>query len=290
MTRVRSGRTIVRALTPPAARFLGRRARDRLGRAELEVVPGGWPAAHDAARGGWNAPSIAETNRRKWPRFESAVAGTGPLGIAHEAPLISRESAAAHNTVLTFGYVLARAANGNRAVSLLDWGGGVGHYLVLGEALLPELEIDYHCKDVAVLCEVGRQLLPRAAFHDDDSYLDRRYDLVVASGSLQCGEDWQGPLARLARAARRFLFVTRLPLVHESRSFVMRQRPHRYGYETELFSWVLNRSEFLRTAEAAGLTPLREFIVNERLRVRGAGEAVHMRGFLFAPPSSLSAR
>jgi hypothetical protein len=34
----------------------------------------------------------------------------------------------AHNFVMTFGYVLARTAQSQKRVSVLDWGGGVGQY------------------------------------------------------------------------------------------------------------------------------------------------------------------
>jgi putative methyltransferase (TIGR04325 family) len=218
--------------------------------------------------------------------FERAVIGPGPLGIAHEAKLISKESASAHNAVLTFGYVSGRAAKSDRTVSVLDWGGGLGHYLLFGEALFPELEIDYHCKDVPALCQVGREVLPRATFHEDGSGLERQYDLVMASGSLQFCEDWQDVLGRLREATRRFLYVTRIPMAGERPTFEMVQRPHKVGYQTELIGWVLNRSDFLHAADTAGLTLLREFLVNESFNVRGTKDTVHMGGFLFAPLAS----
>jgi hypothetical protein len=74
-------------------------------------------------------------------------------------------------------------------------------------------------------------------------------------------------------------------MVGESPTFAMVQRPHRFGYQTELTGWVLNRSDFLSATETAGLTLLREFLVMESFDVRGAKEPVHMLGFLFAPPA-----
>ena len=196
---------------------------------------------------------------------------------------MSADSADAHNTILTFGYVLARAASPDGSVSMLDWGGGVGHYFRYAQALLPELEIEYHCKDVPVLAEAGRGLVQGATFHDDDSCLDRTYDLVMASGSLQYSASWKQYLERLGQAASRFLYVTRLPVVQQSATFAMCQRAHRFGYP-DLTGWVLNQCEFLQAAETVGLPLIREFVVNEQFRVRGSDEIVRMRGFLFAPP------
>jgi hypothetical protein len=57
---------------------------------------------------------------------------------------------------------------------------------VLGEALLPRgVELDYTSRDLAALVALGRELLPQHTFAADDSPLERRYDLVVASSSLQ---------------------------------------------------------------------------------------------------------
>jgi hypothetical protein len=38
-------------------------------------------------------------------------------------------------------------------------------------------------------------------FREDESCLERTYDLVVASSSLQYAEDWRGLLDRIAAAA-----------------------------------------------------------------------------------------
>jgi putative methyltransferase (TIGR04325 family) len=186
--------------------------------------------------------------------------------------------------VLAFGYVLARAARGRDRLSLLDWGGGPGHYAVLAEALLPELELEYHSRDLPALVALGRELLPRHAFHDDDSCLDRRYDLVVASSSLQYSQEWQAAVAGLARATGGWLYLARVGVALESPSFVVLQRAHAYGYETEYLSWVLNREELLDRLAAAGLELERELLVPEQPEVAGAPESpVAHRGFLLRP-------
>ena len=130
----------------------------------------------------------ARVYREKWASFLAATEGPGPLGVNHEIPLgnpVPRDDLDAQQTVLVFGYVLARAAGGKARVSLLDWGGGPGHYAVLARALLPDAELDYHSRDLPPLVALGRELLPHDSFHADDGCLDESYDLVVASSSIQ---------------------------------------------------------------------------------------------------------
>jgi putative methyltransferase (TIGR04325 family) len=245
---------------------------------EWEYVPEGW--ARDAP--GWDSDAIAAAYREKWPSFLQAVGGAGPLGVNHEVPAgvpVPREERDAEHIVLAFAYALALAARRRDRLSLLDWGGGPGHYAVLARALLPDVELDYHSRDLPALAALGCELLPEHAFHDDDAPLERRFDLVVASSALQYVEDWQPMLRRLAAAAGEYLYVTRVPVALASPSFVLLQRAQGYGYETEYLGWVLNRDEVVA---AAGLELVREFALPALLHVAGAPESpVQHRGFLF---------
>ncbi len=278
-----SAATIARRLLPPllydalrALRPLGRRP-------AWEYLPGGFASLPPASRG-WNDASVLAAQRERWPAFLAAIEGSGPLGVAHESPAIGREDLAAHNTVMAFGYVLARAAHGRARLSLLDWGGGIGHYAALARALMPEVGLDYHCRDLPLLCAHGRTLFPEARFHEDDAgCLARAYDLVLASSSLQYHEDWRGTLARLAPAVGAWLFVTRLPTVRRVPSFVVVQRPHAHGYHTEYAGWFINRGELVAHAQSLGLRLEREFLIDERVSVPRAPEPCEYRGFLFRP-------
>jgi putative methyltransferase (TIGR04325 family) len=270
---------------PPALVALGRDLEGRFyngGRPEWEYLPH-YPSDRPAAAAAWNVPAVAQTQRLKWDSFRDAVEGPGPLGIAHEAPLPIRQNLAAHNSVISFGYVLALAAWGSDQVSVLDWGGGAGHYYLLARSLLPEVEVDYHCKEVPVLCATGRELLPDVTFHETDgSAFTRSYTLVMASGALQFAVDWQAQLQQLAGAAAKYLYVTRLPVVRHADSYGLLQRAHRYGYATEYTNWVLNRGDFLAAAEGSGMQLVREFLVEEgRPRIRGVPESAEHGGFLF---------
>jgi putative methyltransferase (TIGR04325 family) len=183
---------------------------------------------------------------------------------------------------MAYAYVLALTAQKKGRISLLDWGGGLGQYCILSEALLPEVRIEYHCHDFPLFCQSGRALLPDASFYDtEDASFARTYDLVLASGSLHYSEDWQRVFQRLASVARSHLYITRLPIVHQSRSFVTVQRPYRLGYRTELPGWFLSRREVLDCAAASRMELVREFLINEQHFIHGAPEQGEFRGFLF---------
>jgi putative methyltransferase (TIGR04325 family) len=167
-------------------------------------------------------------------------------------------------------------------IALLDWGGGIGHYCLLSRCILPELLIEYSCKDLPMLCTAGRELLTEATFYEaDDEIAGRHYDLVLASGSLQCAEDWKSVIRLLVGSASPYLFVTRLPVVRHCRSFVVRQRAYAYGYESEYFSWIFNREEVIDTVVSEGCELVREFLFHEHPHVSCAPEQAEVRGFLF---------
>lgn len=277
----------IRSIAPPILVSLLRMLRRRLrpGREERgpewEYVPEAW----ERPVGGWNVESVVQKYREKWPAFAAALSGTRPLAVNHEAGVIDIAAAndvQAHNLVMTFAYVVSLSAERRDAVSVLDWGGGTGHYYAFARALLPRLRLDYHVRDLPVFVSEGRRVLPSVTFHEDDTCLLHQFDLVVASSSLQYSEHWQETFASLARASARYLYITRLPLSEEAPSFVVLQRAEYHGYGTEYLGWVLNRDQFLESAAGADLRLVREFLVGYGHHVAGAPETpVAQRGFLF---------
>jgi hypothetical protein len=134
----------------------------------FEYIPEGWMylETHPAVKG-WNSAEVLAVYERNWPLFVSRLATKEPLSFA---PGNSEASDINHqNTFLVFAYALALAAYGKTSVSLLDWGGAIGHYYLLAKTLLPGIDIQYHCKDVPVLVERGKQLFPEAYFYSDES-------------------------------------------------------------------------------------------------------------------------
>jgi putative methyltransferase (TIGR04325 family) len=259
-------------------------------RPEWEYVPEGWDRARDpdeACARGWDVEAVAETYAANWPAFLSAGEGTAPLGIGYEVRTgteVGNASLVDQNTVLCFGLALARAAWGREKVSVLDWGGALGHYRVLAGKLLPDVELDYHVRELPAVVRQGRRLPGDVTFHDTDECLERTYDLVVLSSSLQYAEDWRRQLGRLAGVARRKLLITRVSVVASHESFVVIQRVQAYGYETEFLGWVFNRSELAAAAGEAGIELEREFLIHDPFEIHGAPETVHHRGFLYGIP------
>jgi len=250
-----------------------------------EFVPEGWERAErERSIQGWNVESVVAAQAARLPELERTLASTSPLGCASSRRQFSRGDVTEHNTLATFAYVAALAAGGGPEFSLLDWGGGVGQYGKIAQAVLPDIRVDYYCKEVPVQCRHGRRYFPEATFFERDEQLaDRTFDLVLASGAVQYVQHWRTAIERLVAATRRYLFVTRLPVVLQCPSYVLLQRAYQYGYDTEYLGWCLNRDEFVDATAQLGVELVREFIIGETARVAGAPEPYHTRGFLFRP-------
>jgi putative methyltransferase (TIGR04325 family) len=245
-----------------------------------EMVPNNnaaW-AGHE----GWGHASIVETQRAKWDTFMLSVAKPQPLGQSHEGTTGGPPDVATHNTIMTFGYVLGRVAGRRDGVSILDWGGGLGHYYVYARELFPDVAWDYVIKDMPGLCAAGQRLLPKVKFvADDGEALSRRYDLVFASSSVHYARDHYTLIDRLCESARGWLMITRVPMIRHHDDFVVVQRPHIYGYMTEYAGWFMNRTRFVDHVTSRSFVLEREFAVGEAAHVPNAPEHGQYAGFLF---------
>jgi putative methyltransferase (TIGR04325 family) len=252
---------------------------------EYEYIPEGWSYAdnHPVIRG-WDVEDIYTVYRRKWPQFVSMLEGTGPLGFSHESELTGRSDLFAHNLVMSFGYVLCRAARGKKKISILDWGGGLGHYYLLAKTLLPDVGIEYTCYDLPKMAALGSELLHGQRFTSDDRCFDRKYDLVVVSSSLHYSRNWSEVLTRLAKATKSYLYLARLPIVITEKSFVYVQRTYKYGYNSEMLSWCFNEGELQNCIRTLKFILLREFDYGEHVPIFRAPEKNISRGYLFTPP------
>jgi putative methyltransferase (TIGR04325 family) len=271
----------IKPFLPPAALPVARSVAALIRRPEWSYLPEGW--REDDPRGmGWHHPSVTEAQRRRWPDFVAAVESTGPLGIGHEAVQIESDDILNQNILLAFAHVLGRAAAGRDRLSVLDWGGGLGYYAVVARSVLPEIAFDYTVEDLPGVCQAARELLPEVRFTSGEAEaLSHRYDLVFASSSLQYSRDWRVLLRRLAAAADRWVFITRLPLFEGDAPRAVVQRPHWAGYQTEYISWVFSRPDFLDAAASCGLALEREFLVRDaQASIKGIPRS-YERGFLF---------
>lgn len=249
---------------------------------EWEYMPEGWRAAEkDPKIKGWNVESVLEAYKASWPQFVQNLESAGPFTASPEAITGSQTDLFFHNRIMVYAYALALAARQKKSISMLDWGGGIGHYYLISRALIPGLEIDYYCHDLPLLAAFGQQQFPRAHYDSDDACLEGHFDFVLVSNSLQYSLDWTTTLRKLARATAGYLLVTMLPIVERVPSYVFVQRPYQYGYDTEYLAWCLNRSEFLDAAESSGLELVREFAIGLEPPIVRAPEPCRYLAFLF---------
>jgi putative methyltransferase (TIGR04325 family) len=269
----------MRRLILPAAEFIKQYLARIIYPPQLEYAPEGWETvlAGDETDG-WNSLSVVKAEKEKWDVFCNLIRGAGPLGFSHEQnDLASNRILSFHNLNITYGYVLALAAHSKYEVSVLDYGGGLGHYYQLGKALLPGIGLKFYCKEVPGIAETGKQLNPDIQWFTDDSCLKQTFDLVMISSSLQYLEHWQEFLRAVPPSVGEYLFLSRIPVVEKSDSFVSVQK----AYDTKMLHWQFNRKLLLQTVESAGFSLLREFVTGDRPYIKNAPEQCELCSWLF---------
>jgi putative methyltransferase (TIGR04325 family) len=225
---------------------------------------------------GWDSAGVVEAYRQKLPRFRQAIVAPAPIGVGSEAIATEAANPYDQNVVLECAYAVSRARGPRSQLSILDWGGGFGYTSFVVRELFPDLDVDFHVRDVPRVVAAARPLVPDVVFWDSDECLDREFDLVTASSSLQYAPEWKVMLSRLGHAGRS-LFLSRLPVTLTAPTFATRQR----AYATSYIGWVLNRDELLEAAHAADLDFVREFHEGWSADISGAPGANEHRAFLF---------
>jgi len=266
----------IQRVVPPIALDGWRAARRRASRRPPSWEFVGYQWVDDGAPG-WDSDGVVEAYRAKLPRFRAAIAAPAPIGVRTEAISPATANEYHQNVILEYAYAVSRARGTRTALSILDWGGGFGFASLVVRELYPDLDVDFHVRDVPRVVEAARPLVPEVTFWDSDACLDRTFDLVTASSSLQYAPEWKATLARLGEAGS-FLFLSRLPVTLTAPTFATRQR----AYGTSYLGWVLNRAEPVAAANAAGLDFVREFHEGWSAAIPGAPGANEHRAFLFA--------
>jgi putative methyltransferase (TIGR04325 family) len=174
-----------------------------------------------------------------------------------------------------FADVLALAARDQPRISVLDYGGSLGDYYWIGKAMMPGVELDYHCRELPAVADIGRTLTPAISWHIDDQCLEQSYDLVMFSSSVQYTT--VDTLRRAAAASRHYLLLSDVPAVRDVPAFFSTQ--HSAGVST--IQRHPNRAETFALAGASGLTLLREFDMGPHPAVSGAPEQPSCTGWLF---------
>ncbi len=208
--------------------------------------------ASNGKNSAWSAASVLQARVDQWNRVQSSLQSDSPIG----------STVGDHQVYISFGYVLGLAAQGKPKISILDWGGAFGHFLLYGKRLFPRLNIDYTCKELPLLAEQGRLANREAKFVDnDEAAFSRCYDLVFANSSLQYSDDWVETLIGLVSATSTWLFISRIHLVSNIVSQIYFDR----AYESDVQVWAINRNDFLETSRSCGLVKRHEMHTFENL-------------------------
>jgi putative methyltransferase (TIGR04325 family) len=260
---------ILQSILPPLLWNVGKDVKRRLLRSvdHFAYAPEGWST---------RLPASA-TSEDYWNSFiarERSACAALMARVQARDPMVTPDGDVKE---VLFGYVLALAARDKQQLTVLDYGGNLGDYYWLGTALVPDVDLEYHCKELPQVAEAGRRLTPAVTWHTDDGCLAQRHDLVMFSSSLQYLPGWQDILRRAAQSARGYLFLSDVPTVRDVPSYVVTQRS---GGMTNL-QYQLNRSEIVDTVEGAGLRLIREFAMGAHPPVANAPEQPTCRGWLF---------
>ena len=165
----RDAQVVGKALTPPivviAVKGAAPAARPSRGRAapagragprgpgraaEFEHVPEGWE--RPTPRDGTAARSPTPTSRSGPSGSPRSTARRRSASTTRRARASrsARDDLAAHNMLVSFAYVVARAAHGRTRSRSSTGAAGSGTTRVLARAVLPDVELDWHCREVPV--------------------------------------------------------------------------------------------------------------------------------------------
>jgi putative methyltransferase (TIGR04325 family) len=261
---------ILQSLLPPLLWHVGKAGKRRLLSSVdyLAYAPAGWntPLPGGADRHAcWTA--LLDRERAAYERCVARVTAGSPL--------LEAEGDDVKYSI--FGYVLALTAGGQRCVTVLDYGGSLGEYYWLATALVPGIDLEYHCKELPDVAAAGRRINPAVTWHEDDRCFERQYDLVMFTSSIHYLPDWQDVVRRAATAAGKFLLLSDVATVRRVPAYLATSRSS--GITT--LQNQLNRDELVANIEGAGLRLVREMPVGPHPPIANAPEQPSRVSFLF---------
>ncbi len=266
---------IVKSILPPFVLSVWHSVRRTFdGSVRLTYAPQGWETKLPG-------DPNSEQNFAKYMAHERFVCEHAMRKLDDVEPLLVEEDGSAEAALcianMTYAYVLALAAHHKSKLRILDYGGNLADYYWFGKAMLPHVDLKYHCKELAAVADEGRKVSPAVIWHTDDTCFDQGYDVVMFSNSLQYNQNWNDLLRRAVAAVEKYFFLWQVPTVEHVPSYVALQQVRGM---TMLWQ-ALNRSDVLTTVESTGLRLVREFLTAERLSICNAPEQPSVRGWLF---------
>jgi putative methyltransferase (TIGR04325 family) len=239
----------------------------------------GWNTIINSADAhGWNDKNIVGNKEAAFKQVSELLSSTNKVAFSYESKnLTSDQNLEYHNINMTFAYVLALASRMKTSVSVLDWGSGMGHYYLMAKKFLPDVQIDYHCVEVPEMAKLGKAINNKVSWYADDSYLNKKYDLVMINASLQYVKEWKEFFKTISPSVSKFLFVTRVPAVQNVKGFVAVQNEN----GIKMLHQQLNASELVEAIENCGFHTTLEFLIGDKPYIKNAPEQCEMKGWLF---------
>jgi putative methyltransferase (TIGR04325 family) len=274
-------RKMILRFIPPAVLSMLKFMRNRLVGAEWEYMPLGFAYKGKNIKG-WNVNSIVKLQLSKWSNFHQRVKSPGNFAVNHEAIDYDVPDLISHNLIMSFSYVCLLAAGRKNNLSLLDWGGGIGHYGLIAKEALPGISIDYWCYDLEVFGIGALEALPDAQFVSDITFVeDLKFDLVNISSSIWYDPEWKQTLLSLRPSVGKYIYITRMIFVENESTYVAIQKPYSMGYKTEYLCLIFNKRELIDYVISLGYTFEREFYFGPAAHIYKAPEQGNYLGFLF---------
>lgn len=175
-----------------------------------------------------------------------AVEAAGRLLREAESSELPREAVTDHETL-----VLALRLTQAGVVSVVDFGGGVGHSYRVLKRLMPGQTMRFNVIDLPPLVERGRELWrndPGIAFSDHADVAVSAPDVVFSKSVLQYFPDYDAQFRRLLAAGASWVVLEKLPAL-QSEEFVTGQVN---VYDSVVPYWFMSADRLTRSAEQCG--------------------------------------
>lgn len=171
---------------------------------------------------------------------------------------------------------------------IVDVGCGIGRYgKFLHRQGAPTAKWKYTGVDrTEDILKFSKTLCPEYEFQSSENTikipcLDHSKDLVFASGMLQCTCDqWIDALREMQRVSRKYIFISRLPILRRHSSAYCHQVVIEKGKIENHYNQLFNRQEFESKVTELGCRIVAKEYSDEILAVKGIAEQVILNQYL----------